>query len=181
MPEATLSPVERAARDWRREVLADLGGLETVPAAKVALLDAATGTKIILDSIDRYVFELATAGGLVSRRTRTAFRVVADRMRVADGLARQLQALGLEHRQPKALDLGTYLAERYQSVPEAPGPRPGAEADRDHGPPPAAPSGALGSTETVMAAPEGGGGASIPPVAPATLQPPASAPEAPQT
>jgi hypothetical protein len=46
------------------------------------------------NSLDRYVFELTTTDGLVSRRYRAAFRVVSDRMRVAEGLARQLQALG---------------------------------------------------------------------------------------
>ncbi len=108
IPDETLSPVELAARAWRQEVIADLGGLESVPAARRALLDAATGTKIILDSIDRYLFELAESGGLVNRRNRKAFAVVQDRMRVADGLARQLQALGMD-RQVKTLDLAQAL------------------------------------------------------------------------
>jgi hypothetical protein len=122
LPEDQLSPVERAARAWRLEVLQDLG--PAVPATMTALLDAAVGSKIILDSLDRYVFELATTDGLVSRRYRAAFRVVADRMRVADGLARQLQALGLEVSAPPALDLATYLAKRpraRQRVQASPG------------------------------------------------------------
>ncbi len=119
IPDETLSPVELAARAWRQEVIADLGGLNTVPAAKRALLDAATGTKIILDSLDRYLFELAERGGLVNRRNRKAFGIVQDRMRVADSLARQLQALGMD-RQIRAIDLA-------QALRHAP------EADRDGG------------------------------------------------
>ena len=44
IPEEKLSPVERAAREWRLEVLCDLGGAENVTATKMALLDAATGS-----------------------------------------------------------------------------------------------------------------------------------------
>lgn len=113
IPDEALSPVEQAARDWRREVVEDLGGPEAVPAATLALLNAATGSKIILDSLDRYIFELAESGGLVSRRTRKAFAVVADRMRVADSLTRQLQALGLERRSRPAPSLQDYLRARY--------------------------------------------------------------------
>ena len=152
VPDGALSPVEQAARDWRAEVLADLGGPEAVPAAKRALLDAATGTKIILDSIDRYVFELAAAGGLVSRRTRTAFRVVSDRGRVADSLVRQLAAVGLDRVEKPALDLGRYLSQRYaepaaprQDAPEAQGMHGKPEDVVDHGP--ADPAGATGRVD----------------------------------
>ncbi len=114
VPDELLSPVELAARAWRQEILVDLGGSEAVPAAKRALLDAATGTKIILDSLDRYLFELAEIGGLVNRRSRKAFAVVQDRMRVADSLTRQLQALGMD-RQVKTVDLARALHQRSES------------------------------------------------------------------
>jgi hypothetical protein len=114
VPDESLSPVELAARAWRQEILADLGGSEAVPAAKRALLDAATGTKIILDSLDRYLFELAEIGGLINRRSRKAFAVVQDRMRVADSLTRQLQALGME-RQVKTVDLARALRQGSDS------------------------------------------------------------------
>jgi hypothetical protein len=78
-----LTPVERGARAWRAEVLLDLGSPEVVPAAKLALVEAALGTKIVLDSLDRYLFELAGTGGLVNRRNRRAYSIVTDRMRVA--------------------------------------------------------------------------------------------------
>jgi hypothetical protein len=94
------------------EVLDDLGGPDTVSATKQALLDAAVGTWIVLHSLDRYLFDLATQDGLVNRRNRRAFAIVADRKRVADGLARQLQALGLERHEPRAPDLQAYLASR---------------------------------------------------------------------
>jgi hypothetical protein len=114
-----LTPLERAARDWRAQVLDDLGGADAVPAAKRAVLDAALGSKIILDSLDRFIFELTGSGrGLVNRRSRHAFRIVTDRMRVADGFVRQIQTLGLERTTKPPLDLTAYLRERY--VPPAP-------------------------------------------------------------
>jgi hypothetical protein len=88
--DAALTPVERGARAWRGEVLHDLGGPEAVSAAKLALVEAALGTKIVLDSLDRYLFELASLDGLANRRNRRAYSIVADRMRVADSLTRQL-------------------------------------------------------------------------------------------
>jgi hypothetical protein len=112
IPDQELSPIERAARSWRIEVLDDLGGPESVPATKRAVLDAALGSKILLDSLDRYLFALAAEDGLVNRRNRRAFAIVSDRMRVADGLARQLQALGLERKEAPAPDLKAYLATR---------------------------------------------------------------------
>lgn len=96
----------------RRAVLADLGGLDAVPAARRALLDAATGSMIILTSLDRYVFQLASTDGLVNRRSRRVFAIVEQRQRVADSLARQLQALGLERRERPAISLHEYLAQR---------------------------------------------------------------------
>ena len=86
LPETALSLIERAARDWRQQVLDDLGGLDAVSATKRALLDAATGSMILLASLDAYVFALAGQGGLANRKHRRVFPVVLDRMRVADGL-----------------------------------------------------------------------------------------------
>jgi hypothetical protein len=120
LPTESLSPVERAARDWRQQVLDDLGGLDAVPATKRALLDAATGSMILLASLDAYVFELAGQGGLTNRKHRRVFPVVLDRMRVADGLARQLQALGLDRVERPPVDLAQYLAQR--PAPQAPDP-----------------------------------------------------------
>jgi hypothetical protein len=110
-----LTPVERGARAWRGEVLHDLGGPEAVPAAKLALVEAALGTKIVLDSLDRYLFELAGIGGLVNRRNRRAYSIIADRMRVADSLTRQLAAVGLTREERPPIDLTQYLTQRRSS------------------------------------------------------------------
>ncbi len=111
LPDEELTPLEAAARAWRKDAEQDLGG--ELAATKRALLDAATGSMILLASLDCYVFELAERGGLVNRRSRRVFPVVESRMRVADGLARQLQALGLESRKPSAPALEDYVREKF--------------------------------------------------------------------
>jgi hypothetical protein len=110
VPDDALTPVERTVRGWRAEILEDLGG-DTVSAAKRAILDAAVGSKIILSSLDAFLFQLASSGrGLVNRRGRYAYRIVHDRLRVADSLVKQLATLGLDRVERPPLDLGTYLS-----------------------------------------------------------------------
>jgi hypothetical protein len=129
VPDAALSPVEAAARAWRREAEADLGG--DLAATARALLDAATGTVILLASLDRYVFQLAEAGRLVNRKSRRAFPVLDSRLRLADSLARQLLALGLQRRAAPPPSLTEYVATQYGTPTR---PRDAAEAPPDAAP-----------------------------------------------
>jgi hypothetical protein len=94
-------------------------------------VEAALGTKIVLDSLDRYLFELAGLGGLVNRRNRRAYSIVADRMRVADSLTRQLQALGLDRVERPPVDLTAYLASRPSAPAPPAAPTEGAHHDDD--------------------------------------------------
>jgi hypothetical protein len=133
VPETALSPLERTVRGWRDEILEDLGG-DTVSAAKRAVLDAAVGSKIVLSSLDAFLFQLASSGqGLVNRRGRFAYRIVNDRMRVADSLTRQLQTLGLDRIERPPVDLGTYLSARRSSgsAPDAEPPEGDHHVDDD--------------------------------------------------
>ena len=119
VPETALSPLERTVRGWRDEILEDLG-VDTVSATKRAILDAAVGSKIILSSLDSFLFELAGSGrGMLNRRGRYAYRIVNDRMRVSDSLVKQLVALGLERVERPPVDLGTYLSQRRASAATA--------------------------------------------------------------
>ena len=119
VPDASLTPLERTVRGWRLEILQDLGG-DAVSAAKRAVLDAAVGSRIILSTLDSFLFELAGSGrGMVNRRGRYAYRIVNDRMRVADTLVKQLAALGLDRVERPPVDLGTYLSQRRSSASTA--------------------------------------------------------------
>ena len=107
IPEKDLTPLEQAARLWRQDILADLGGEENVSAAKAALLDASIGTFVVLHTIDAYLFGLG--GGMVNKRSKKLFSVVMERMRVAETLTRQLQAIGLEKKKAPPVSLQSYV------------------------------------------------------------------------
>jgi len=72
IPDVDLSPVEHAARQWRENVISDLGGRDAMTTTKLALLNASVGTWIVLSSVDAYLFQMAAADGLVSRKHRRA-------------------------------------------------------------------------------------------------------------
>jgi hypothetical protein len=97
----------RTLLDWRRELLADVGGDEA-SAAKRALVDVAVRTRLLLDHVDAILLEQDT---LVSR-ARKLFPVVEQRQRLADSLVRQLQVVGLDRHKPAAPTLDEYLAGR---------------------------------------------------------------------
>lgn len=112
VPDAALTEVEAAARSWRLSVFADLGGPDAVSTTKATLVDAALGSWLLLQHLDAELLALAEAGALVDPRDHRAVPLVADRTRVADGLLRQLQALGLERRARQPASLSQYLARR---------------------------------------------------------------------
>ena len=100
-----LTPVEQAAREWKEGVIADCGGRQALTHAKLALISSATGSWIILSTIDQYVFALAQTQGLTSKKHRRVWPVVEQRARIAESFSRQLQMIGLERRSvPQTLD-----------------------------------------------------------------------------
>jgi hypothetical protein len=141
------SQAARALLAWRRELEQDLGGVEHISAQQRAVIDLAATSKLLLDSIDRYLLE---CDGLVNRRKRSVYPVVLQRAQLADGLARYMAQLGLERRRRPTLDLETYVRQRYgqqsdeiQNSPQdrrsapAGGAEPDHEASAKHGATPA--------------------------------------------
>lgn len=100
--------VAKALSQWRSELIDDLGGRETISTQQAAIVDLATKTKLILDSIDVWLFAQPS---LVDRRRRAILPVVRERQQLADALARYLGQLGLERRQPAARSLADVVAE----------------------------------------------------------------------
>jgi hypothetical protein len=91
------SALSYALKKWRRELVADLGGEESISSQQSALIDLAVKSKLILDSIDAWVL---TQPSLINARKRSLIPVVQQRQALADGLARYLAQLGLERRKP---------------------------------------------------------------------------------
>ena len=85
----------KALAKWRAYLIADLGGDDVISTQRLALIDLAVKSKLLLDSIDRW---LLTQPTLVNARKRSLLPVVLQRQTLADGLARYLTQLGLERR-----------------------------------------------------------------------------------
>ena len=95
---------------WRAAIAEDLGGEENISAQRLALLDLAVKTKLLLDGIDMW---LLTQDSLIDEKKRKVVDVVRERMRLSDSLAKYLQTLGLERKRPPLQDLGRYIETNY--------------------------------------------------------------------
>jgi len=85
----------RALHDWRAGLVADLGGDEAISTQQRALIELATRTKLLLDSIDAYVLGMESP---VDRRHRRLWLVVRERQGLVGQLQSILRDLGLEKR-----------------------------------------------------------------------------------
>jgi hypothetical protein len=104
---------------WRRELLEDLGGEAAVSAAQRALVAIAVRTRLYLDHVDAV---LMGRESLVVRGRRL-LPLVEQRQKLADGLLRTLQALGLERKARPALSLeDLWAAQQREPAGAAPGP-----------------------------------------------------------
>ncbi|HTK89312.1 MAG TPA: hypothetical protein VL948_03610 [Verrucomicrobiae bacterium] len=98
------SKVSRALIGWRRALEHDMGAPGTITAQQAAVLDSVVVTRLLLDSIDAWLLEQDGGTGIVNRKRRAVFPVVAQRQALADSLLRHLTALGLERRRAAATD-----------------------------------------------------------------------------
>ena len=75
----------------------DLGGEDNISAQQRAIIDLAVKNKLILDTIDRWIFQQPS---LIDKRKRALLPVVRERQSLANGLAEYMDRLGLERRHP---------------------------------------------------------------------------------
>jgi hypothetical protein len=98
----------RSALVWRAELLADLGGEDSISAQRAALVESAVRTRLYLDHLDCWLMEQTS---LVNGRRKAALPILRDRQVIADSLSRLLQQLGLERLAPKAKTLADIARE----------------------------------------------------------------------
>ncbi len=102
--------VGRALAEWRANLVADLGGPDTISTQQAAVIDLALKTKLLLDSIDGWLLRQPS---LIDKRRRAVLPVVRERQQLADGLARYMAQLGLQRRARAVPSLGEYIAQKY--------------------------------------------------------------------
>jgi len=110
---ADLSPLELAAREWRDGVIADCGGRPTLAVTKLSAINVALGSWLLLSTIDSYLMHLAATASVLDKKHRRLYPIANERMRVADSLVKQLQAIGLDKASAPPQTLDTYLAQKY--------------------------------------------------------------------
>jgi hypothetical protein len=101
------SKIGKALAAWRSELIADLGGAESISTQEAALVDAAVKTKLILDSVDAWLLSQPT---LVNKRQRSVIAAVQQRNALVSTLKGLLEALGLKRRTKTLPSLTEYLA-----------------------------------------------------------------------
>lgn len=101
----------KALAAWRADLIRDLGG--DVSTQQAAIVEIATRTKLMLDSIDAW---LLAQPSLIIVRRKTLLPVVKERQSLADALARYMGQLGLERR-AKEVDLAAQLAALHHKPP----------------------------------------------------------------
>src|SRR5262249_20551722 len=109
--------IGKALQAWRSELISDLGGIENLSAAKLALIDSAVKTKLILDSIEVGMLQQPY---LVSGRNRGVLPVVLHRNLLVGTLKGLLETLGLERRARRIPSLAEVYAKPPDAPPDAP-------------------------------------------------------------
>ena len=101
--------------EWRGELIRDLGGDSAISTQERAIVDAATTTKLMLDSLDAWVLSQPS---LVNHRKRAVWPVVGQRQALSDALVRYMTQLGLSKRSHPTMTLADLL-QRPSPSPEA--------------------------------------------------------------
>ena len=104
----SLGDVGVALMAWKADLIADLGG--AVSVQEVAVIDLATRTRLMLESVDRWLLQQPS---LVNKSRRQLFPVVLQRQQLADALARYMKDLGLQRRARPVQSLQGYIKDRY--------------------------------------------------------------------
>ena len=107
------SQVARALLAWKMELLADLGGEESVSAQKLAVVEMAVRTRMFIDHVDGWLLKQPR---LVLGRKKAVLPVLLQRQQMVDSLARLLKDLGLEKIPKKVPTLQEYMASKTVSV-----------------------------------------------------------------
>jgi hypothetical protein len=102
------SAVAVAVRQWKADVRSDLGG--DLTRAQETILEAAAQAWVILSSLDDYI---ARQPSLVTKKRRVA-DVVMQRMQIAEGLAKNLERLGLNRKAQDVENIAAMMARYHE-------------------------------------------------------------------
>lgn len=116
----------RALMEWKSDLLRDLGGEESLTAQEKLLVELVTRQKVLLDSIDQWLFKQRS---IVNGKKRVLYSVVAQRNALQNSLVNSLDRLGLKRREKRVESLAEYLAKEREKHDHSGSDGPGVSAD----------------------------------------------------
>lgn len=114
------SSLSQSIAKYRAELLASLGGADSLSAQENTLVEMCSRDWLMLQHIDAYLFQT----GIFNKKRRQAYALTVQRMQIADSLTRRLQALGLQRRAKPVLSLSDYLTNGKAKPSAPPSPAP---------------------------------------------------------
>ncbi|MDN5943115.1 MAG: hypothetical protein L0H94_14640 [Nitrospira sp.] len=107
----------RALSRWRAELIADLGGVQTISTQQRAVIDLCCANKLLLDSLDVWLLQQPS---LVNHRKKSVVPVLLQRTQLADALAKYLGQLGMARKARPTKTLSELLQNTPQTDPGSP-------------------------------------------------------------
>ena len=104
-----------AAREllaWRKDLVAALGGQETISPQRAVLVEMVVRTRLFIDHVDSFLLEQHS---LVNRKKKAILPILRERQVLVESLSRLLSQLGLEREQKPVRTLAQYIGEKEQS------------------------------------------------------------------
>lgn len=105
-----------ALRAWRKELIEDLGGEESVSLQQRTIVECASTTRLMISSLDAWI----TSQPSLMQRNRTLIPVIMQRQQLVNSLVSMLVQLGLERRH-KVKSLQEILAKDNDKPPNTNG------------------------------------------------------------
>ena len=104
----------RAVRAWKDEIVAALGGKDTLSPQRTTLVDLAARTQLFISHVDSYLLDLPS---LINRRRRSLIPIVEQRQRLVESLAKLLGQLSLDRKMIDANMPTNWVAKVEQKKP----------------------------------------------------------------
>lgn len=105
----------KALNAFRADLIADLGGASAVSTQQLTIIDAATKTRLLLNSLDVWLLKQPS---LINKRKRSVLPVVLQRQALSDSLTKNMLALGLQRRARPVQTLSQLLSSTPPNVPD---------------------------------------------------------------
>ena len=90
---------------WKRELVAQCGGVEELTPAKACLVDMAVRTRLFIEALDAFLVEQKS---LINKSQKSVIPVLLERQQLVDSMGKLLKQIGLNRQHGKIPSLKEY-------------------------------------------------------------------------